>query len=70
MPRPKRRRKLTESQEFMICLALRQCYERYMNHLNMHDPHAGYWLRDAGQAWDTYKAFTGYPLHYFEEPRP
>lgn len=59
----KRPLRLTEEHHLTICLALRGEYERCMTFLNLHGPNAGHFLTHAGKAWDTYKAFTGFPMH-------
>lgn len=61
-PKP-RKPKLTERQGFTIRLALRAEYERSMEFLNLHSFFASHYLVQAGEAWDAYKAFTGYPIH-------
>ena len=58
----KRQRKLTEATTFRIRLALRRDYYRSMQCLDFTGPaaeHAGFYIREAGEAWDAYKELAG-----------
>lgn len=59
----KRKPKLTEEHRFTIRLALRRQYRSAMENLDMHGERASFWLRQAGEAWHAYQAFTGTPVH-------
>lgn len=57
---------LTDTQKVAIRLALRADYENSMRQLDMISPWGMPWFRHAANAWDAYRAFTGYPL---EQPK-
>lgn len=58
--------KLTETDRFTISVALTSAYQRSMENLDMTDGAASFWLRNASDAWDAYKAFVGYSITRYE----
>jgi hypothetical protein len=65
-----KRRQLTAANENAIAVSLRLHYQESMNNLDLAGSDiAGHFLREAGNAWDAYRAFMGYPMHNTGESR-
>lgn len=58
--------KLTVTNRFTIQVALTNTYRQSMQALDMTDGNAAFWLRNASDAWDAYKAFVGYSITRYE----
>jgi len=63
----RRRVKLTDEHRFTICVALSRAYHHSMESLDMTDGGASFWLRNASDAWEAYKAFAGYSITHYDQ---
>jgi hypothetical protein len=54
--------RLKECHRFTIRWALRCKYEQSMERLDLHESGARFYLEEAAEAWDAYRAFVGKPI--------
>jgi hypothetical protein len=64
-----RKPKLTDAHRLAIRLALRKQCGQALEHLDLINDTTSVWLKNAGEACDAYRGFTGYPMYDESEAR-